>query len=260
MAKEKPEKILEKWKTHYFWKPQIAETYYKPRKKKNTKYKERNKEKKEKCRPHRKNLRCGRQSTIKKTTKHVISRHVISRVVIIYRSCYVITYSHVMIYDYIRSYYLPVIIYYIYVTLYGGSCIFVSCQMSWFGYIHTTPTSITIILPRTDRGNGSGIHAQQKLLVAAGLFHKTTNHVHGTPHTPCPLQPKSVIRTYCILNFQESRCRLPFLWAIAGIGFNTNNFWQHKKEENLQGSPLFYAVKYFINTSLSCRQRCKPDP
>ena len=33
-----------------------------------------------------------------------------------------------------------------------------------------------------------------------------------------------------------------------------------KKEENLQGSPLFYAVKYLINTSLSCRQRCKPDP
>ena len=46
MAKEKPEKILEKWKTHYFWKPQIAETYYIPRKKKNTKYKEKNKEKK----------------------------------------------------------------------------------------------------------------------------------------------------------------------------------------------------------------------
>ena len=89
MAKEKPEKILEKWKTHYFWKPQIAETYYIPRKKKNTKYKERNNEKKEKCRPHRKkNLRWGRQSVIKKTTKHVTSRVVISRVVIIYRSCY----------------------------------------------------------------------------------------------------------------------------------------------------------------------------
>ena len=28
-----------------------------------------------------------------------------------------------MIYDYIKSYYLPVIIYYIYVTVYGGSCI-----------------------------------------------------------------------------------------------------------------------------------------
>ena len=92
MAKEKPEKILEKWKTHYFWKPQIAETYYIPRKKKNTKYKERNNEKKEKCRPHRKKT-CGEAGKAqKKPAKHVTSRHIISCVVIIYRSCYVITY------------------------------------------------------------------------------------------------------------------------------------------------------------------------
>ena len=58
MAKEKPEKILEKWKTHYFWKPQIAETYYIPRKKKNTKYKEK-KQRKERKMPATPKKTCG---------------------------------------------------------------------------------------------------------------------------------------------------------------------------------------------------------
>ena len=58
MAKEKPEKILEKWKIHNFWKPQIAETYYIPRKKKNTKYKEK-KQRKERKMPATPKKTCG---------------------------------------------------------------------------------------------------------------------------------------------------------------------------------------------------------
>lgn len=78
MAKEKPEKILEKWKMHNFWKPQIAETYYIPRKKKNTKYKEKNNEKKEKCRPHRKKI-CGEAGKAQKNYEaRNISSHNIS--------------------------------------------------------------------------------------------------------------------------------------------------------------------------------------
>ena len=75
MAKEKPEKILEKWKIHNFWKPQIAETYRKPRKKKNEKCKERNKGKKEKCRPHRKET-CGEAG---KTQKNYDAHNISSR-------------------------------------------------------------------------------------------------------------------------------------------------------------------------------------
>ena len=198
----------------------------------------------------KKNLRCGRQSTIKTDEARNISSHNISccdyivlwlyRVVIIYRSCYVITYSHVKIYDYTRSYYLPVIIYYIYVTIYGPMHI-VRCLDSGI----YTPRPHRLSLSWHEQAEATGqefiLSRNSSLLRVFPVRPRITfmeHHIHLVHFSPN--QSLGLIVFWIFRRADVVVCR--FLWAIAGVFGSTQTTTSDSIKKRRTSKALLFFV------------------